>query len=132
MHRIVSLLRNSKGRSLVKYTLLLLVVVLAGSALALTLVLCASHVARTPAREVGWLRQGADVFFRVRAPDFQSHGNIFDVALGSSVYPTLHPLDRHLAAASGRLEGDSHAGQQSAEESRHWIRACIRAAITNW
>src|SRR3989442_5660325 len=47
------------------------------------------------------------------------------------MYPTLHPLDRHLAAASGRLEGDAHAGQQSAEESRHRIRACIRAAISN-
>ena len=51
MHRIVSLLRNSKGRSLVKYTLLLLVVVLVGSASDLSLVLFASHVAHTAARE---------------------------------------------------------------------------------
>ena len=51
MHRIVSLLRNSKGRSLVKYTLLLLVVVLVGSASDLSLVLFASHIAHTAARE---------------------------------------------------------------------------------
>src|SRR2546425_8917016 len=51
MHRIVSLLRTSKRRSLVKYTLLLVVVVLVGSASDLSLVLFASHVAHTAARE---------------------------------------------------------------------------------